>query len=372
MSVKLGVEGGFMNIPELELDYAPKLGNKIDYGIGIVGAGAIINVAHLPAYRKAGFRVVGITDINRERAVETAQKFDIPKVYMNVEELVTDESVEIVDIAVPAQHQRKIVETVVAAKKHLLCQKPLAEEYAVAKAIVELAQSAGVKLAVNQQMRWEQATRASKTLMERGWLGTPITAGIYVSILTDWRAWGWLLSVERLDIMYHSIHYFDSLRFLFGAPERMFCSASRAPNQAAKGETRTLTIMEYDSGLRILVDVNHDNWTEDCHATFRFDGTEGVIQGTYGLLYNYPHGRPDTLEFMSRTRQPGYWFRAPLQGRWIPDAFVGPMGSLMHAIETGGEPETSGADNLQTLQMVHAAYRSMKENRAVSPREIQA
>ena len=361
-----------MNIPELDLDYAPKPGDKTDYSIGIVGAGAIINVAHLPAYRKAGFRVVGITDINRESAEETARKFDIPKVYANLEELVADGSVEIADIAVPAQHQQKIVETVVRAKKHLLCQKPLAEEYANAKAIVELAKSAGVKLAVNQQMRWDQAVRASKTLIERGWLGTPITAGIYVSILTDWRGWQWAVIAERLDLMYHSIHYFDSLRFLFGLPDRIFCSASAAPGQIAKGETRTLTVMEYDSGMRIVVDVNHENWTEDCYAACRFDGTEGVIKGTFGLLYDYPHGRPDTLEFMSRTRQPGYWFRAPIKEMWIPDAFVGPMGSLMHAIETDGEPDTSGEDNLQTLQMVHAAYRSIEENRSVDPREIQA
>jgi predicted dehydrogenase len=96
-----------------------------------------------------------------------------------------------------------------------------------------------------------------------------------------------------------------------------------------------------------------------------------VIKGTIGLMYNYPTGRPDTLEFMSK-RNPDYWFSARLESMWIPDAFVGPMASLMRAIEDQSDPETNGRDNLRTLQIVFAEYRSMAEKRAVSPEEITA
>ncbi len=54
-----------------QLDYKPKLPRRMDHGIGIVGAGGIVNYAHLPAYKKAGFKVVGITDRNREQAERT-------------------------------------------------------------------------------------------------------------------------------------------------------------------------------------------------------------------------------------------------------------------------------------------------------------
>jgi len=47
-----------------------------------------------------------------------------------------------------------------------------------------------------------------------------------------------------------------------------------------------------------------------------------------------------------------------LTQRWIPDAFIGPMASLMEAIHTDGEPLTSGKDNLGTLETVFAAYES--------------
>ena len=60
-----------------------------------------------------------------------------------------------------------------------------------------------------------------------------------------------------------------------------------------------------------------------------------------------------------------------LDEKWIPDAFVGPMASLMEAIETDGVPFSSTRDNLDTLRVVNAAYLSANENRSVRPEEIQ-
>src|SRR5580700_12212172 len=107
------------------LDYKPKLPQHLDHGIGIVGAGGIVNYAHLPAYKKAGFKVVGITDRNREQAERTAKQHGIAKAYGGVDDLLRDTDVEIVDIAVYPVEQFAIVEQATAAGKHLLCQKPL-------------------------------------------------------------------------------------------------------------------------------------------------------------------------------------------------------------------------------------------------------
>ena len=87
-------------------------------------------------------------------------------------------------------------------------------------------------------------------------------------------------------------------------------------------------------------------------------------------MYNYPHGRPDTLCWSSKRHYPDKRFEAKLEGLWIPDAFIGPMASLMQAIQEDGTPETDGADNLNTLRIVNAAYLSASENRSVQPAEI--
>jgi len=353
------------------LDYKPKMPVSLEHGIGIIGAGGIVNYAHLPAYRKAGFKILAVTDKNLQQAQRTASEHNIPKVYPTAEDLLRDPEIQIVDIAVYPHVQVSLVEQATKAGKHLLCQKPFADEYAKAVRSVELAESAKVKIAVNQQMRWDAGIRCARLLIDDGWLGTPTYGTIQVHCKTDWSLWPWIYQGTRVEIMFHSIHYIDSLRYLFGDPAWVFTSGSRGPDETTKAETKTLTIWEYDSGLQVLMDVCHSTWQDDAYAIFRFEGSEGIIKGTIGLMYNYPTGRPDTLEFMSK-RNPGYWFTARLDSMWIPDAFIGPMASLMRAIEDDAEPETSGRDNLRTLQVVFAEYRAMAEKRAVRPEEITA
>lgn len=355
---------------DLDLDYRPRLGARRDFGIGIVGAGGIVQYAHLPAYRKAGFNVVGIYDKDPARAQATASAHGVERVYSSLEELLADPWVQIVDVAVYPWEQPAIVRAATAAGRHLLCQKPLALTYPEAVEAVRLARQAGVKLAVNQQMRWDAGMRASHTLIRRGFLGQPVRATIDVNILTPWHLWPWIYQGETIEVMYHSIHYLDTIRFLFGRPDRVYCAGGHHPGEEVKGETTTTTVLEWDHGMRGLVHVNHNNWAGDSYALYRWEGSDGVIRGTIGLLYNYPTGRPDTFEFTSRRQRPDYWFSAKLEDMWIPDAFIGTMGELMRAVEQGDEPENSGADNLQTLQMVLAAYRSMREHRAVPPDEI--
>jgi predicted dehydrogenase len=354
-----------------DLDFKPEMPQRLDHGIGIVGAGGVVNYAHLPAYRQAGFKVVGITDTDRGRAEKTARDHKLPTVYGSLEEMLADADVEVVDVAVYPWETLKIGEQAIRAGKHILCQKPLSDEYRKAVRLVDLAKEAKRKMAVNQQMRWTVAIRGTRQLLAQGWLGTPTYGTIQVHCLTNWSMWPWMYERKRLEVQNHSIHYIDSLRYLFGDPARVFTSGSRMPKEPTEAETRTITVWEYDSGLRVLIDVNHGVWQDDRYATFRFEGTEGIIKGTIGLMYNYPSGRPDTLEFMSM-KSLGYWFSARNDYLWIPDAFMGPMGSLMHAIEEDSEALTSGQDNLKTLQVVFAEYRSMEQGRAVSPKEITA
>jgi predicted dehydrogenase len=359
-----------MTIAPLDLHYKPVLPPKHDYGIGVIGCGGIVNYAHLPAYTASRLNVLACYDLNIETARTTAATHAIPRVYETLDELLADPAITIVDIAVPAWEQRAIAEKALHAGKHLLCQKPLAEELDDARAIVAAGERAGRHVAVNQQMRWSPGIAATRELVARGFIGTVTDAQIQVSISTPWHMWPWLRVSSRLDIMYHSIHYLDSLRSILGDPELVTSRHGRFPGQLERAETKTVTVLEYASGTQALVAVNHHDESCDHYATFRFLGTEGVIKGTIGLLYNYPDGRPDTLQCRSNRVTPDVWYDIALEGLWIPDAFIGPMAALMEAIERGTPPVTAGADNIGTLQLVHAAYRSAAENRSVRPGEV--
>lgn len=357
-----------MNVNPQDVNWRPKLPQRMDMGIGSVGCGGIVQYAHMPAYRKAGFRSVCVYDVDREAAATVAAANGNPRIHDSLDDLLADPGVDVVDIAVPAWEQLAIVEKVAAAGKHMLCQKPLAEDFGEAQRIVELAQQAGVKQASNQQMRWDAGIAAGKELIAMGAIGRPTDAQILVTIATPWHMWPWLAQAPQLEVMYHSIHYLDSLRFLFGDPQWVTSRHARYAEQApVVGESKTVTVLDYDDGLQATVAVNHYNLHGEPEAIFRFLGTEGAIEGTIGLLYDYPDGRPDTLVYRSGDADP---LELELDEKWIPDAFVGPMAGLMIAIESDGEPPTPCSDNLNTLRVVQAAYRSAAENRSVRPQEI--
>jgi predicted dehydrogenase len=357
--------------PILQSALERKLPPKIDYGIAFIGCGGIVNYGHIPAYKASGFNMIGGYDINPEAAEKTVREHGLEKVYVSLEEVLLDPEVEIVDIAVLAWEQKNIVAKVVAAGKHLLCQKPFSDQYAEAVEMTHLAEQANLKIAVHQQFRWGSLIRAVRCLLLEGWIGEVLDVQVQVSIHTPWDMWPWLASQPRLEVLYHSIHYLDSLRFLFGDPALVTSRHAKHPTQQAKGETKTISVWEYPNGLQILIAVCHFDWSPGLFSLFRVLGAEGLIEGTIGTNYDYPHGRNDTLMFTSRSH-PERDFSVTLPGRWIPDAFYGPMASLMEAIQTDGEPLTSARDNLGTLRVVEAAYRSMSEARSVSPSEIVA
>jgi predicted dehydrogenase len=346
--------------------------------IGCIGAGFIMADCHLVAYRNAGFNPWAICSRSPEHAASVAARHGIPSVYASYQELLRDEQVEVVDIAVPPDVQLDVVREVVQYAGHIrgvLAQKPLGVNYAEAREIVRLCDEAGVTLAVNQNMRYDQSVRALKSLLRSGELGEPIVATIDMRAVPHWMPWqerqGWV----TLRIM--SIHHLDAFRYWFGNPERVFASVRTDPRtdrKFAHQDGIAMYILEYENGLR--ASSWDDVWAgpdasvtpPDVGIHWRVEGTLGVARGTIGWP-GYPARVPSTIDFTIASR-PGYWFQPRWPEVWFPDAFSGPMAQLLCALEDNTEPEISGHDNLYTMALVDACYQSVEQHRAVRVVEI--
>ena len=330
--------------------------------IAIIGAGEIADLAHLPAYEEHGLKVVGIMDIDRDKAKAVAARHGIPKVYGSAEEVAKDRDVAIVDIAVFPWVQGGIALPMLDAGKHLLCQKPLSYDYDEAVRMVEHAAARKRLLAVNQQLRYSESVAASRAMVKAGWIGKPFEMSWDFHVYTPWENWAWVAKQPRLDLNQFTIHFIDAVRYVIGDPVYAYGTQAREPGQPEQGETRTISVLEFEGETRAVLKSFHKNRAGDPRAEFRIDGTEGSIRGTIGLMYDYPRGRADTLELNSRVLPTDGWLHYPVTSRWIPTAFIGPMAGLLEAVATNGVPLTNGRDNLRTLQIVQALYRSGEEH----------
>src|SRR5262245_18542171 len=145
---------------DLSLNYLPRLPRRKDFGIGCIGIGFIIHDCHLVAYRQAGFNPVAIAARDPTKAKSVADVHAIPRCHATIAELRPDPAVEVLDIAVPPAAQPAIIRTAVEQRGHIrgiLVQKPLAMSVAEARDCVELCAKAGIALAVNQNMRYDQS-----------------------------------------------------------------------------------------------------------------------------------------------------------------------------------------------------------------------
>jgi predicted dehydrogenase len=361
---------------DLSLDYLPRLPQRKDFRIGCIGAGFIMRDCHLVAYRQAGFNPIAITSRDPTHAQAVAEKYGIPRWYATVAELLADKSVEVLDVAVPPDVQPAIIREAVQHHDHIrgiLAQKPLAMSGREAKECVDLCARAGITLAVNQNMRYDQSIRALKDILQRGWLGEPVLGTIEMRAIPHWMPWSEQLPSLSTFVM--SIHHLDTFRFWFGTPDRVLASTRPDPRtQFPHRDGINLYILEYDKGCRAT--AWDDVWTgparegseSDIYIRWRVEGTEGLARGTIGWP-SYPARTPSTLDFTTK-RQPGYWFQPRWKEVWFPEAFIGTMAQLLCALEDGTEPEISGRDNLETIALCEAVYAAAQEHRVTSVREF--
>jgi len=345
-----------------------------DFRIGILGSGFIVNDCHLVAYRKAGFNPVAIASRTRAHADTVAARHGITKVYEHYEQLLDDSSLEVLDVAVPPNAQARLIRAACERRtvRGILAQKPLGMNYAEACEIVRACERAGITLAVNQNMRYDQSVRAARALLETGVIGEPVFATIDMRGIPHWMPWQAELGWVTLRIM--SIHHLDAFRYWFGDPERIFCSVRPDPRTKFPHTDGICSyILEYAGGLRCIgID---DTWTgparegapADIRIEWRIEGLNGLAIGNIGWCQE-PYTTPSAIRYAAKGDKD--FHRPRWTESWFPDAFIGTMAQLLIALEKSAEPAISGRDNLNTMALVEAGYRSAAEHRAVALKEI--
>jgi predicted dehydrogenase len=358
-----------------ELDYLPRLPRRRDWRIGCVGAGFIMTDCHLVAYRQAGFNPVAIASRDPAHARAAAQRHAIPTVHESVADLLADPQVEVLDVAVPPDVQPAILRVAVKHAGHLkgiLAQKPLAMSVAEARECVELCAKAGVVLAVNQNMRYDQSVRALKCLLDRGWLGTPVLATIEMRAIPHWMPWA--RGLPSLATFVMSIHHLDTFRYWLGTPDRVLASTRPDPRTTfPHDDGLNLYVLEYADGRRaaawddVWAGPAREGAERDISIRWRVEGTDGLARGTIGWP-GYPARVPSTIDFTTKLH--AGWQSPRWPEVWFPDAFAGTMAQLLCALEDGAEPEVSGRDNLETVALCEAVRAAAREHRVTTVREF--
>jgi predicted dehydrogenase len=154
-----------------------------DIQAAVVGAG-FIGPVHVEALRRLGITVTGILGCDQAESQSARQKLGLPRAYQDLDEILADQTVEAVHLAVPNVLHYEFAKKALAAGKHVMCEKPLAMNSAQSAELVELARSKRVAAGVCYNIRFYPLNLEARDMAARGDLGEVYAVnGSYVQ---DW------------------------------------------------------------------------------------------------------------------------------------------------------------------------------------------
>jgi predicted dehydrogenase len=140
--------------------------------IGLIGAGAVVQVAHLPVLKKLkNVQLAAICDVDLPKARALAERFGIRDVFDDIEDLLAHEQVDALLIATPNHLHEPHILAALAANAHVLVEKPVALTATGAQKVAKAAEKRGRVVMAGMTHRYRPDAQAVRSFVQNGELG---------------------------------------------------------------------------------------------------------------------------------------------------------------------------------------------------------
>jgi D-apiose dehydrogenase len=324
----------------------------------IIGTGFWANY-QIPAWLELeGVEIVALYNRTKSKAAVLAEKFNIPSVYDDMDELLENEKIDFVDIITDVDTHPIFVEK--AAKKgiNVICQKPMAASLELAKQMVETCQKQGVKAFIHENFRWQAPMRKLHEYLQSGIIGQAFKARVsFVSAFPVFDNQPFLADLDQFILTDVGSHVLDVCRFLFGEPQHYFCQTARI-NPKIKGEDVANVLITMQSGLHCFAEMSYASLLEKeafPQVLVLVEGTEGSISLTNDFEIKITTKTGTTSEIVM-----------PKMYDWLDPAYAVVHSSIVDCNRDilaglhGSSCETTIEDNLKTVELVFGCYESAR------------
>lgn len=339
--------------------------------VGLIGTG-YWSEHHLNAWQRIpGVKISALCNRSTEKLEQRGRQFDVPKseLYSRIDDLLERADIDILDIVTGPETHPELVAKAAKAGKHIMCQKPFAASLEDAREMVRTANENGVRLMVTENWRWLQPNQILKQALEERLTGEIRTVRyIHTDFYTPRMALGVKLpqpffrQMPRLLFYEMGAHWFDTVRFLFGDPKRLYAE-TLSISPYITGEDSGIVMLGYD-GFYVVMDMSWATRRElekppaaNVQAEHR---EQMVIEGNEGTLKLYMNGK------ITLTDNEG--FERILASRTTLDhaeSHYRLQNHFIDALHNGLPFQTSGEDNLKTLELIFSTYESAEGHRVI-------
>ena len=154
----------------------------------IIGSGLIAGKKHIPAFLKLRSKteLVAVCDLNLTAAKEVATRFGIPRAYGNIEEMLSIEKPDLVDICTPPKTHARLAVEAMRYGCHVMVEKPMALTVADCDQIVQASKDYGLKVCVAHSDLFYEPFIKARRMVANGAIGRVRGMRIFLSTPTDY------------------------------------------------------------------------------------------------------------------------------------------------------------------------------------------
>jgi predicted dehydrogenase len=286
---------------------------------------------------------VAIADTDSAALEKCGERWGISARYSSVAELMQKAQPQIVSVATPTPSHYAIVTQLLAAEHSplaILCEKPIASTIHDAERLVALAKERGVVLVVMHMRRYANNMRNLRDFLRNGGIGE--LRGIS----------GWLTK----GTLHNGTHWFDLLRYLVG--EVVAVSGLDTLNEGGADPTLDVA-MKLDNGmLATMRAADHGNFTICEMDIMGSRGRVQIVDSSY---------RVDISTAVPSPRYSGYVELVPSAVNMgdRKDVMLHAIEDIVHCLDTGDKPQSSGEDGVAALRIAVAAHESARNHGAM-------
>ena len=331
----------------------------------LVGCGAMSRAWLQAAARIPDLRIVGLADLDAERAKGRAAEFSLKNAVVagDVHALIAESRPDLLfDVVVPsARHE--VVSAGLAAGCHVLSEKPMAETLADARDLVARAKAVGRIHAVVQNRRYLAGVRRIARAVRSGAIG-PITS-VHADFFLAPHFGGFREEMDHVLLLDMAIHGFDAMRCMTGLTATgVYCRDWNPINSWYRHGASAAAIFDLDNGA---VFTYRGSWCAQgldtgWECAWRIVGAKGTLvwDGRDSLRAEIAGGaRKGLFDEVTGIRIP------PLDPADGIDGHLGVILGFVLAVREGTEPETVGHDNIRSLAMALGAIDSAEAGRRI-------
>lgn len=329
--------------------------------VGLIGVGAVAQIAHLPAYHEIpDARVVALCDQETDKARAVAEKFAVERTFRDYESVVRAGDIEMVDICLPNHLHAPVAIAALEHGKHVLCEVPLGRDLDEATAIVNAARAAQRVLMVGYNHRFRRDAAVVRKCMDDGDLGRVYR--VQVGWLrrsdeyedADWRREARIAGGGALVDL--GIRLLDLALFLQNHPKVASVTASVHPldPDGRMGEQSAAVLLLLEDGGSIELEVAWSPFLERERLYARFFGTHGAANLIPLRIARMVRGA--VRDITPPLAMPRNLYR---------QSFVEEIRHLIRCIRGEVTCLAPGEEALQTKRLLQSIYKSARERREV-------